>query len=435
MSELILHRNYIILLTCLALAGSGCGKGSANSGTDQTPIGDFLSHDQVNAAIDNKDADPPPPSQDEVDATAKDLPTSEEMFLGIKPIKNDLTKKDDSKSDTTRTFRSLDLRRYDTPIRNQGSRGWCTAFAMIAAMENVFTQSFNHGIDLSEIHLWRTYATPATSMAVNAAEKNFIVSEKTWPYSEEHSLSEVSGKGLVRLNEATPLQDMTLSSVVDSVFRGKPLVLGFAVNKSFFGAANNRGILRSSASLTDSGHAVAVVGAVADPNSSSGGYFIFKNSHGSSWGDQGYGYLPFDYCVGSQYCYAWSVASVEVTGKGVVTPKPDWGPGNGGSQPVVNTSALYKVSLHFDPSQDQGIYRYFYLNMDADTAALAAIDHVIYHTHPTFGKYAHLTVKDPIGGFQSRTVGTYSNGWTTRGTTLYLKNGQRIELTGSKVAW
>jgi len=45
------------------------------------------------------------------------------------------------------------------------------------------------------------------------------------------------------------------------------------------------------------GHSVAIVGYRKDPAFPGGGYFIFRNSWGANWGDQGYGYLPFDYAL------------------------------------------------------------------------------------------------------------------------------------------
>ena len=53
------------------------------------------------------------------------------------------------------------------------------------------------------------------------------------------------------------------------------------------------------------GHAICVVG-YSDPRQ----HFIFKNSWGEDWGDDGYGYIPYSYM--SMYSWdAWT--SVDVT--------------------------------------------------------------------------------------------------------------------------
>jgi hypothetical protein len=45
------------------------------------------------------------------------------------------------------------------------------------------------------------------------------------------------------------------------------------------------------------GHAVALVGYGKGSDFPGGGYFIFRNSWGTTFGDQGYGYMPFDYAL------------------------------------------------------------------------------------------------------------------------------------------
>ncbi|HEX7312955.1 MAG TPA: C1 family peptidase [Pyrinomonadaceae bacterium] len=45
------------------------------------------------------------------------------------------------------------------------------------------------------------------------------------------------------------------------------------------------------------GHSVPLVGYRRDSAFAGGGYFVFRNSWGSGWGDNGYGYMPFDYVL------------------------------------------------------------------------------------------------------------------------------------------
>jgi hypothetical protein len=44
-------------------------------------------------------------------------------------------------------------------------------------------------------------------------------------------------------------------------------------------------------------HSVALVGYGEGKEFPGGGYFIFRNSWGPEWGDEGYGYMPFDYVL------------------------------------------------------------------------------------------------------------------------------------------
>lgn len=77
----------------------------------------------------------------------------------------------------------VDLRAFDTPPKNQKSNGWCTAFATVAAMENLANQG-GTPVSLSEEHLWSLYRQEVTTAALTAANANFIVTESVWPYGQ-----------------------------------------------------------------------------------------------------------------------------------------------------------------------------------------------------------------------------------------------------------
>ena len=53
-------------------------------------------------------------------------------------------------------------------------------------------------------------------------------------------------------------------------------------------------------------HAVLVVG-YRDGEGEGGGRFVVRNSWGSDWADDGYGYLPYEY-VGLHGLVAWDLA-------------------------------------------------------------------------------------------------------------------------------
>ena len=50
-------------------------------------------------------------------------------------------------------------------------------------------------------------------------------------------------------------------------------------------------------SVVFDGHAVALVGYQTGPVFPGNGYFVFRNSWGETFGDHGYGYMPFDYVL------------------------------------------------------------------------------------------------------------------------------------------
>jgi len=62
-------------------------------------------------------------------------------------------------------------------------------------------------------------------------------------------------------------------------------------------------------------HAVAVVGFVDDASLNAGGYWILKNSWGTSWGDGGYGYSPYGHIERHSYIRV-------ITGDAFAVPEP-----------------------------------------------------------------------------------------------------------------
>lgn len=221
---------------------------------------------------------------------------------------------------------SVDLSSFDTPPRDQGSRGWCTAFATVAAMENLGRQT-GHALDLSEIHLWSLYQDYSLDEALSAARGAYLVSEDVWPYNASKPTSELGSNGIAEITDSTTI-DGDISAVASALNAKHPVAFGVPVTTTFQdGFVNNSGVIDASGQIaTDQngqqlGHAIAIVGVQFDDKIPGGGYFKFKNSWGNI-GDHGYGYLPFQYCMNFG-CTAFEVKGLQVKGdKPVVSPTP-----------------------------------------------------------------------------------------------------------------
>lgn len=200
-----------------------------------------------------------------------------------------------------------DLRDFDTPIRNQGSRPWCTAFATIGAIENLAKKSFDVSLDLSEIHHFQSYGVYQTSPSLNAARTIGLIDEELWPYYGQRKTGSDS-RIRARLTGSKKIQ-LTLSDVVQAIRGGLPVVINLMVNGSFMNPKTGGIVVPGG--FHSGGHAIALTGVVVDARVDGGGYFIIKNSWGSSWGNKGYGYLPFSYCKYSS-CYAWTINDIQV---------------------------------------------------------------------------------------------------------------------------
>jgi C1A family cysteine protease len=192
----------------------------------------------------------------------------------------------------TKSIKSVDLRPYDSTVKNQEDRGWCTSFATIATIENIAAQQ-GYKFDLSEIYLWNQYKEYDMYAAAEAAEKTFIINETDWPYRSENPVHNYKEKGVAKLKASTEMT--AVNDAIAALDKKQPIV--FATETTPYWGSPNRGVIVNKG-VTEGGHAIAVVGYYSNPtmNTIGGGFLIFKNSWGTEWGDGGYGYLPFSYC-------------------------------------------------------------------------------------------------------------------------------------------
>jgi C1A family cysteine protease len=114
-----------------------------------------------------------------------------------------------------------------------------------------------------------------------------------------------------RVITASNIQN-TLLAMKQSLTAGHPFVVGIAVYDSFESdAVALTGIVPMPNTKTESllgGHAVLVVG-YDDAHQ----WFIVRNSWGTSWGAQGYFYLPYAYLTNSNLSSdLWNMTSVKV---------------------------------------------------------------------------------------------------------------------------
>lgn len=202
------------------------------------------------------------------------------------------------------TAEVADLRKFDTPIRNQGSRGTCTAFGTIGVLENLAKQRWGKDLDLSEEHLWSKYRFPYTQYAMRSAMSTFIVSEAVYPYNgrqEYPKRVDEARDGIIKAGQFTSVA-VSPTSIMETLKGGSPVLFAFEVNTSFMRTTD--GVVNPNDTSVVGGHAVELVGEVKDPSLQrfGGGYYIIKNSWSVQVGDHGYYYLPFSYCR-THTCY------------------------------------------------------------------------------------------------------------------------------------
>lgn len=191
----------------------------------------------------------------------------------------------------------VDRRHCDSPAVSQCG-GTCTSHGISNAMDNLFCKP--NVQQMSNQHLWSTYQRYSTYTGIRAAAKNKICDEAYWPNckSKTDKCNDNSHIKLLEFEEIGANYEKGMAAL-DAGF---PLVYSGKVTSSW---ANCDSVIYPKSRASGGGHAVAVSGYALDPDVPGGGYFIILNSWGKNCGDNGYQYIPFNYCLrqdNGMYC-------------------------------------------------------------------------------------------------------------------------------------
>jgi hypothetical protein len=311
---------------------------------------------------------------------------------------------------------------YDTPVKNQGSRPWCTAFATVAAMENIVRHTTKELVDLSEIDHWKSYQQYSVYSSVKAAAATLIVPETSYPYWG----SPISNYRSTAVAKIASYKNLTTRAAVHEAIRaGHPVVIGTDLTASFR-SVGSTGRVSSTGSIVG-GHAMTVVGYQNDADYTGGGYLLIKNSWGSKWGDLGYARMPYDYCSKNR-CYFLEIASVQYNGK---TPSPSPEPDPAPVSDAPTADDIDVTAKHDDASPD----RFKLYLTERKSGALAQVASVTYDVHETFGSNQYKTVSEATNGFETTWYRTYAHYWRTNGAVVRLSNGTTLKLAGAVIKW
>ena len=197
---------------------------------------------------------------------------------------------------------SYDLSRNDSPVRDQGDRGTCTAFGLLATIENMISVQYSKKFDLSEEQLWSVYNQGDTDFAFWAASNLKITTEDAWPYGNKAPVN--LGVGVVSLTSVTQLDEKGVLNGIANL--GFPVMFVTQVTKAWQSVKSD-GIIDANDNDLLGAHAMALVGIMIDSSAPGGGWYKIKNSWSELWGDKGYGYLPLNYCEKFK-CQAWGIS-------------------------------------------------------------------------------------------------------------------------------
>lgn len=234
-------------------------------------------------------------------------------------------------------IQTVDLAPNFPPVFDQGQLGSCTANALLGAYEFEMLKQKEPLANLSRLFLYyQERAKEGTVSTDSGAEiqdgvwvlqaGTGVCSESLWSYDISQFTVAPSPAALADAGNHHVVTAQRLSGSLDdlrqTLVNGTPVVFGIEVfSEMMSDAVASTGIvpMPTPDEQAEGGHAICLAG--YDDSSK---LFKFRNSWGTSWGDNGYGYLPYDYVTNSQYSSDfWALTVV----KDSDTPAPQPTPG------------------------------------------------------------------------------------------------------------
>jgi C1A family cysteine protease len=203
-------------------------------------------------------------------------------------------------------------------VKDQGRRGTCVACATTAAHELVRGEDeqlcveFVHWAAKQRDGLPNSVEGTTIAAARIALGQEGQPREETWPYDEMRNPRSAEYKppqpaiAEAKLRKCSGGKEWKadVSTLLAALNTGTPIVLGIVIHSPWFQVRQDGRItVPTDNDSSYEGHAVMIVGHRNDE-------FIIQNSWGKTWGDGGFGYLPYDY-VDQYGLGAWRLSGSE----------------------------------------------------------------------------------------------------------------------------
>jgi C1A family cysteine protease len=241
---------------------------------------------------------------------------------------------------------SVDLRPWCSPIEDQGQLGSCTANAAMGVVEYYERRATGKHLDGSRLFVYKTTrnligVTGDTGAWLRNAMAALVVcgvpNERYWRYTDvipdfdaeppSFVYSVADNYESLKYFAHDPIggnvgRPQALTSVKQYLAKGVPSMFGFFGYTSFDSGDQPGHIpLPSDDELSGDpewGHAIVAIGYNDSykitntlSNVTTKGAFLIRNSWGTTWGDGGYGWMPYDYLLKGAALDFWSLLKME----------------------------------------------------------------------------------------------------------------------------
>lgn len=193
----------------------------------------------------------------------------------------------------------VDLRSTMPPVRAQGSRGTCMAFATSDAHSHSLGRQSHLSVEYLYYYSVRQMATPDVEAGISlkevrqALQKEGQPIEADWPYTDPAATPWGPPPQIGRVWKAELIY-MTgqLPRIEERLKEQKPIIFNIELTRTFFGATKEQPIVPFTVEIGLGLHSVLAVGLASDADKK---LFLIRNSWGTGWGDDGYAWLHAAY--------------------------------------------------------------------------------------------------------------------------------------------
>jgi len=219
----------------------------------------------------------------------------------------------------------VDLRRYCSPVEQQGRLGSCTAQAAVGIVEYLERRSRRKHLDASRLFVYKMARQldglkGDTGAYIRSAMKALKIfgapPERYWPYDiakfdeDPTTFVYLCGQSFRTIQYYRIDWRRSRHSVVNLMrtllVKELPIIFGFVVYN--WGNDDGEFLMPEKGDRPHGGHAIMAVGYDDERQvGKSTGAFLIRNSWGTGWGDEGYGWLPYDYVLYPYSSDFWTI--------------------------------------------------------------------------------------------------------------------------------